>query len=80
MEEGETDLSMEKISKFFHLSINDAATELGIGVTTLRYKCRRVGIKRWPNRKLNSLENTINNIQVMSITILTYFFFSWLHV
>ena len=72
--EGETDFSMEKISKYFHLPINDAATELGIGVTTLRYKCRNFGIKRWPNRKLDSLETTINNIQVMSITILLLFF------
>ena len=34
-----------------------AAKSLGCSATTLKLACRAVGIKRWPQRKLASLEH-----------------------
>jgi DNA-binding NtrC family response regulator len=60
----ETSLSLEKISNVFHVSVQKAAEELKVGTTTLHNKCRELGIGRWPNRKLKSLQALIDNIQV----------------
>eukprot|EP00286_Rhodomonas_abbreviata_P007311 CAMPEP_0181343160 /NCGR_PEP_ID=MMETSP1101-20121128/31430_1 /TAXON_ID=46948 /ORGANISM="Rhodomonas abbreviata, Strain Caron Lab Isolate" /LENGTH=391 /DNA_ID=CAMNT_0023454755 /DNA_START=115 /DNA_END=1290 /DNA_ORIENTATION=+ len=39
------------IRGLFHLSINDAALELGVGATSLKRVCRRLGIRKWPYRR-----------------------------
>ena len=41
-----------------------ACRELGIGLTVLKRQCRKFGIKRWPFRKLKSLDRLISNVQV----------------
>jgi DNA-binding MurR/RpiR family transcriptional regulator len=43
---------MDKISSYFNMRAQDAAKELGVGITTLKRECRRLGIKRWPWRGL----------------------------
>ncbi|PWA44034.1 protein RKD1 [Artemisia annua] len=48
----------EVISQYFYMPIPQAAKELGIGLTALKVNCRRVGIKRWPYRKLESLKSS----------------------
>ena len=34
-------------------TIEGAASQLGVGVTALKKRCRQLGIKRWPHRQVN---------------------------
>ncbi len=47
----------------FHLPIEEAAKQLGIGQTMLKHYCRKFGIPRWPYRKRQSLVILISSIQ-----------------
>ncbi|XP_065860924.1 protein RKD1-like [Euphorbia lathyris] len=58
-------LSKETISKYFYMPITQAARELNVGLTLLKKRCRELGIKRWPHRKLKSLDTLIKNVQEM---------------
>lgn len=46
-------MSLEHLSRYFHLPINDVAKELGVCATVLKKICRRNGIPRWPHRKVS---------------------------
>lgn len=63
------------------MPINDAAKELGIGVTVcvcflwvagnpllqvLKKYCRKYGVKRWPYRKLKSMDKLIASVEHMT--------------
>ncbi|RHN63666.1 putative transcription factor Nin-like family [Medicago truncatula] len=56
-------LSRKIISQYFYMPITQAARELNVGLTHLKKRCRELGIRRWPHRKLMSLQTLINNIQ-----------------
>ncbi|KAI3440602.1 uncharacterized protein J3R85_003374 [Psidium guajava] len=56
-------LSREQISQYFYMPITQAAKELNIGLTLLKKRCRELGIRRWPHRKLMSLQSLIKNVQ-----------------
>ncbi|CAJ1944088.1 unnamed protein product [Sphenostylis stenocarpa] len=56
-------LSRKTISQYFYMPITQAARELNVGLTLLKKRCRELGIRRWPHRKLMSLQTLINNIQ-----------------
>ncbi|XP_031264011.1 protein RKD1-like [Pistacia vera] len=56
-------LSRKTISKYFYMPITRAAKELNVGLTLLKKRCRELGIRRWPHRKLMSLQTLINNVQ-----------------
>ncbi|OIV99993.1 hypothetical protein TanjilG_26331 [Lupinus angustifolius] len=56
-------LSRETISQYFYMPITQAARELNVGLTLLKKRCRELGIRRWPHRKLMSLQTLINNVQ-----------------
>ncbi|EFH69274.1 RWP-RK domain-containing protein, partial [Arabidopsis lyrata subsp. lyrata] len=56
-------LSKETISLYFYMPITQAARELNIGLTLLKKRCRELGIKRWPHRKLMSLQKLISNVK-----------------
>ncbi|KAF7850547.1 hypothetical protein BT93_L5298 [Corymbia citriodora subsp. variegata] len=58
-------LSREQISEYFYMPITQAAKELDIGLTLLKKRCRELGIRRWPHRKLMSLQTLIKNVQGM---------------
>jgi hypothetical protein len=58
-------LSRKTISQYFYMPITQAARELNVGLTHLKKRCRELGIRRWPHRKLMSLQTLINNIQVL---------------
>ncbi|CAH9145429.1 unnamed protein product, partial [Cuscuta epithymum] len=45
------------------MPIMEAAKELGVGITLLKKRCRMLGIRRWPHRKLASLQTLINYVQ-----------------
>ena len=57
--------TLEKLRSVFHLPINDAATALGMGVTVLKKLCRDRGIKRWPFRKLSSVDKLIESVKAV---------------
>lgn len=50
-------------SKVFHLPIEEAAKQLGIGQTMLKHYCRKFGIPRWPYRKRQSVVQLIQSIE-----------------
>ncbi|GMH21948.1 hypothetical protein Nepgr_023791 [Nepenthes gracilis] len=56
-------LSREMISEFFYMPITQAAKELNVGLTLLKKRCRELGIRRWPHRKLASIQTLIKNVQ-----------------
>lgn len=73
-------MPIEEISKCFNLPINDASRELGICVTLLKRICRRhgtfpvfyllnshlkIGITRWPHRRLRYLDRRLVDYQSM---------------
>ncbi|CAI9757543.1 unnamed protein product [Fraxinus pennsylvanica] len=55
-------LSRETISQYFYMPITQAARELNVGLTLLKKRCRELGIRRWPHRKLMSLQTLIKNV------------------
>ncbi|CAM0944201.1 unnamed protein product [Alopecurus aequalis] len=56
-------LTFDLVSRFFYKSINQAARELNVGQTVLKKRCRELGIRRWPNRKLSSLHKLIDDVK-----------------
>ena len=66
-------LSKETISQYFYMPITQAAKELNVGLTLLKKRCRELGIRRWPHRKLMSLQTLIKNVQVPSLSANDFF-------
>ncbi|KAJ0255792.1 Protein RKD2 [Hirschfeldia incana] len=60
---GSKALSMETISRYFYMPITQAAMELDVGLTLLKRRCRELGFRRWPHRKLMSLLALISNVK-----------------
>lgn len=58
-------LSRNTISQYFYMPITQAARELKVGLTLLKKRCRELGIRRWPHRKLMSLQTLIKNVEVL---------------
>ncbi|XP_042016371.1 protein NLP1-like [Salvia splendens] len=56
-------LTRQIISQYFYMPITQAARELNVGLTLLKKRCRELGIRRWPHRKLMSLQTLIKNVQ-----------------
>ncbi len=52
-------LTLDDVSKFFHMPINEVSDKLGVCATVLKKICRRNGISRWPHRKIKSLDRVI---------------------
>nr|GMC73323.1 protein RKD1-like [Ipomoea batatas] len=59
-------LSLEVVSRYFHLPLAQAAKALQIGEASVKKIRCRLGIKRWPFRKLHSLEKLIKDVQFIS--------------
>lgn len=57
-------INYEEIRKYFDMPISKAAKELNVGLTVLKKRCRELNIKRWPHRKIKSLEALICNVKV----------------
>ncbi|KAF7080397.1 hypothetical protein CFC21_084488 [Triticum aestivum] len=56
-------LTFELVSQFFCMPIHEAARELGVGMTLLKKRCRELGIRRWPARKVRSLQKVIADVK-----------------
>ena len=54
---------MKEISKHFNTPIQEAAKALGVCPTILKKICRRLGIGRWPYRRVNSLNKMIATLE-----------------
>lgn len=67
-------LTREEISKYFYVSIRQAAKELNVGMTLLKKRCRELGIRRWPYRKLMSIKALIENVKVVRMKLLNCVF------
>ncbi|KAK9821638.1 hypothetical protein WJX74_002710 [Apatococcus lobatus] len=50
----------DDLRPFYHLSLKEAAVQLGICATTLKRVCRRLGIRKWPRRALARLSQHQN--------------------
>ncbi len=46
------DLTAEALTALFGMRAPDAARSLGIGVSTFKKICRRLGIERWPDSRI----------------------------
>jgi len=57
------ELSFQEISQYFHLPISQAAKELKVCETLLKKICRVNSIKRWPHRKIRSIDTMINLLE-----------------
>lgn len=58
---GDRTITIEDLAPHFHVSLRDAASRMGISVTTLKRACRRLGLQRWPRRELASRAQEISN-------------------
>eukprot|EP00271_Cylindrocystis_brebissonii_P010124 TRINITY_DN26219_c0_g1_i1.p1 TRINITY_DN26219_c0_g1~~TRINITY_DN26219_c0_g1_i1.p1 ORF type:complete len:202 (-),score=45.45 TRINITY_DN26219_c0_g1_i1:50-655(-) len=56
-------LRVADLAQHFHLPINLAAKELGICPTVLKKICRRNNMRRWPHRKIKSIERIIATLE-----------------
>ncbi|GJN22261.1 hypothetical protein PR202_gb09814 [Eleusine coracana subsp. coracana] len=56
-------LTFELVSRHFCMPVNQAAKELNVGVTSLKLTCRKLGIPRWPHRKVKILQTLIDDVQ-----------------
>jgi len=56
-------ITLDMLREHFHLPIQAVAAEFGICVTKLKKICRIHGIARWPQRKVLSLNNMIDQLQ-----------------
>lgn len=67
-------LSRKTISQYFYMPITQAAKELNVGLTLLKKRCRELGIRRWPHRKLMSLQTLIKNVKASHLSSLLIIF------
>jgi hypothetical protein len=58
-----TSVDFVRLSRCFHLSVADASRELNVCTTLFKKLCRRVGIRRWPYRRLRALHRQITMLR-----------------
>ncbi|XXG81719.1 hypothetical protein AAC387_Pa09g2292 [Persea americana] len=56
-------LKLNDLINYFHLPIQLASKRLGLCSTVLKKICRRNGLKRWPYRKIKSIDKNIKSLQ-----------------
>ena len=47
-------LTAESLQEHFMLPLNEAAKRLGVCETSLKGACRKIGISKWPYRKVDT--------------------------
>merc|ERR1711865_389280 len=52
----QADLTQQDLQQYFHLPMKEAANKLEICLSLLKKSCRRLGIPRWPSRKLGGMK------------------------
>eukprot|EP00798_Chlamydomonas_sp_ICE-L_P002903 gene2903-4961_t len=56
-------LTPERIAQEYEYPIKEAASHLGLSVNSMRDMCRKYDIKRWPQRKLQSITVLITSLE-----------------
>ncbi|KAI3845615.1 hypothetical protein MKX03_010221 [Papaver bracteatum] len=56
-------LTLNDLTRRFHLPMVQAAKELQLSLTAIKHKCREFGVKRWPNRTVKSYNNKISILE-----------------
>lgn len=52
----------EALSQHFHLPLKVAAEKFGVRATAFKKKCRAIGIRHWPYRKVRSLKRSLQEL------------------
>ena len=60
------EVSLEQIQSLYPYSVCEAAARLGVGVTVLKKCCRLYSVKRWPSRKIQSVDRIMAHLSTLS--------------
>lgn len=58
-----TTITLTDLQDVYHLPISSAAKKFDIGLTLLKKRCRELGLRRWPYRKLKSMDKLLQSIE-----------------
>eukprot|EP00803_Ostreobium_quekettii_P005545 evm.model.scf_137.12 EVM.evm.TU.scf_137.12 scf_137:110461-112684(+) len=56
-------ISLEELSTYFGMTSEAAAKKLGVGLTVMKRQCRKLGVDRWPYRKVRCLDTLIKHVK-----------------
>ncbi|POM80697.1 Hypothetical protein PHPALM_1435 [Phytophthora palmivora] len=54
--------NFEAFSLHFHLPLKVAAERIGVRATAFKKRCRAIGIRHWPYRKVRSLKRSLQEL------------------
>ena len=61
------ELTVQRLEELFCLPLNEAAKHLGVCETSLKSACRKIGITKWPYRKVKSCTEIYTHSLPLSI-------------
>jgi len=56
-------ITLMDVVPYFAHPIREAAASLGLCTTLLKQLCRRLGVKRWPQRKLSAIDRRVGQLE-----------------
>lgn len=60
---------MESVAPYFHMKFEDASRSSGMSPTSFKKCTRKLGIKKWPYRKIHALSKAIDKHQQLKSTL-----------
>ncbi|CEG46321.1 RWP-RK domain [Plasmopara halstedii] len=58
-----TSCNFTALSRHFHLPLKVAAEKFGVRATAFKKRCRAIGIRHWPYRKVRSLKRSLQELE-----------------